>query len=85
MPDEPKHTIESVQFLCIECPLPDCDEESPLCLIRIERRKDPKLNKQLYYYDWIVENIERRNEQRRAYAARRKVQRQKARDEKNAA
>jgi hypothetical protein len=25
--------------LCLQCPLPDCNEQSPQCLIQIERRK----------------------------------------------
>jgi hypothetical protein len=32
-------------LLCTRCPLAECDERSPLCLIQIERRHTPHAGK----------------------------------------
>ena len=37
------YTAESVQHLCVECVLADCDERDKKCLIRIARCRDPRL------------------------------------------
>ena len=72
------YTAESVQMLCLNCPLPDCNEESRNCLIQIARRRDARLNRAIIYNDMLAdpEYAERRKEQKRV-AARRYYERHK--------
>jgi hypothetical protein len=60
-------TIDNVDMLCLGCTLPDCDEESRECLIRIAKRNDPKLRNQINYRNWLAENYERKVAQQREY------------------
>lgn len=48
------YTPESVMFLCLQCPLPDCDNTKPLCLVRMARRRDKRLHDLMYYGEWLA-------------------------------
>jgi hypothetical protein len=68
-------TVENLDYLCFNCPLPDCDEKSPECLIQIAKREDPKLVSAIRYRNWIENNRERRQAQQRAHYERTKEKR----------
>ena len=72
-------TIETVDLLCFNCPLAGCDEENAGCLIRIARRLNPKLGRQIRYREWVANNSERRRELTRQSDARRKARGTRAR------
>jgi hypothetical protein len=77
------HSVESVQMLCLQCPLTTCDEEDPGCLIRIARRRDKRLHNYMYYLEWLgagdEERLKRREQRQRDAAIRRRAKRKKDR------
>lgn len=50
-----------MSFLCLECPLPDCNDQSPRCLVQIERRERNKESVKRY----VARNPEKRRETQR--------------------
>ena len=76
------YTAETVEMLCLNCPLADCNEEDSNCLIKIARRRDRRLGHALYYRDLVASydknQVARRAEQKRE-AARRHYWRKKER------
>lgn len=51
-------TKETVERLCMRCPLADCADESPRCLIRIARRRDQGLDQSMYFDEWAAGDSE---------------------------
>jgi hypothetical protein len=49
---------EEMEFLCLDCPLDDCNEESKQCLIQIERAR-VEANKSRWV-KWYAKNREKR-------------------------
>lgn len=62
-------TIDNIDFLCLNCTLPDCDEESKECLIRIAKRENPKLAQQIYYQNRLAENGDQVRAKHREYSS----------------
>lgn len=44
---------ESIESLCLRCPLMDCNERAAGCLIRQTVEADPKLKSQVHYLSWL--------------------------------
>jgi hypothetical protein len=75
-PDEASRqlpALHDVFKLCLDCPLADCDEDDPGCLLRIQARRDPKVRQAVRYQRWLEKNLERKRRVQRASDAKRRA------------
>lgn len=65
---------ESIESLCLRCPLTDCNERAVGCLIRQTVEADPKLKSYTTYLKWKLKpgNREKRLQSQREHYERRR-------------
>jgi hypothetical protein len=48
------YTVDSINMLCLQCPLSECDESKHSCLVKMALRRNKKLQATVYLNNWLA-------------------------------